>query len=227
MDSTELKRTSAQEALKFIKDNTIIGLGGGRSIAFIAEYLSEKIKSGFKIKVVTPSLKTRLLCVDYGIEVLPTYAVDEVDVTFDGCDEVDSSFNALKSGGGIHTKEKLIASMAKDYILLVDEEKFSPVLSFKHPVSLEVLKDSLGYVKRKVIELGGKPTVRSGSLKDGFIITDDGNMLIDAEFNEVDDVEGLDKALNNIDGVIGTSLFVGKITKVIIAGNEGLRIISK
>ncbi|GFZ32719.1 ribose-5-phosphate isomerase [Clostridium zeae] len=223
MNTEELKKLSAQEALKFIKDGDTVGLGGGRSIAYLIGMLSEKPE--LKIKVVTPSLNTKLLCVKNGLEVLPTYCVDSVDVAFDGCDQVDADLNALKSGGAIHTREKLIASMAKDYILLVDREKVVSKLEFKHPVALEVITESLSYVKKCLSEIGAKVEIRTSNNKDGFLISDDGNVIVDAFFENVDDISVLNQTLNSIFGVVGTSLFVDKVTKVIIAESDGIEIL--
>jgi len=114
----------------------------------LIEYIKET--KGLKVKVVTPSAKTKMLCIKNGLEVTHTYSVDKVDLAFDGCDEVDEKLNALKSGGGIHTKEKLSAAMADEYILLVDNTKFVKTLTFKHPVVLEILEDALKYVERLV-----------------------------------------------------------------------------
>jgi ribose 5-phosphate isomerase A len=153
--------------------------------------------------------------------------LDNVDVAFDGCDQVDEKLNALKSGGGIHTKEKLIASMAKEYILLVDEAKVEKTLTFKAPVVLEILEDSLKYVERQVLELGGKPVARSSDIKDGFTISDNGNLLMNVDFNDVKDIYELNNSLIIICGVIETSLFINVITKAIIASEQGIRVISK
>ncbi len=225
MNDNDLKKNSAKEAMKYIEDGMIIGLGGGRSIAYLIDYI--KGDKNLKVKVVTPSTKTKLLCIENGLDVIHTCSVDKVDVAFDGCDQVDENLNALKSGGGIHTKEKLIASMSKDYILLVDEDKFEKRLTFKAPVVLEILEDSLKYVERKVLELGGKPLIRSSDIKDGFTISDNGNLLMNVNFSEVKDIYELNTSLKNICGVIETSLFINVITKVIIASEDGIRVISK
>ena len=172
-------------------------------------------------------MKTQMLCIKNGLEVLHTCSVDKVVVAFDGCDEVDLNLNALKSGGGIHTKEKLIASMADDYILLVDDTKVSNTLTFKHPVVLEILQDSLRYVERIVTELGGKLTIRNSSAKDGFTISDNGNLLIDVTFENVTDIYKLENSLKNICGVVDTSLFVNVVTKALVTGIDGIRVISK
>lgn len=225
MSSDDLKKECAKEALKYIKNNTIIGLGGGSTISHLIRYIKED--KNLKVKVVTPSFKTKLLCIENGLEVLHTFSVDKVSVAFDGCDEVDENLNALKSGGGIHTKEKLIASMSEDYILLVDKAKFSKTLTFKHPVVLEVLPDALKYVEGKVKELGGIPTLRTSSSKDGGIITESGNLLIDAAFSDVKDIEKLEQDLNDITGVFDISLFTKVVTKVLITDEEGTRVVSK
>lgn len=225
MNSDDLKKICAKEAMKYIRDGMIIGLGGGRSIAYLINYIKED--KNLKIKVVTPSTKTKFLCIENGLEVLHTCSVDKVAVAFDGCDQVDENFNALKSVGGIHTKEKLIGSMSEEYILLVDEEKLEKRLTFKAPVVLEVLEDSIKYVEKKVIELGGKPLIRTSDIKDGFTISDNGNLLMNVTFNEVKNIQELNRKLKNICGVIETSLFTDVITKVIIASENGIRVISK
>ncbi|AGK98402.1 ribose 5-phosphate isomerase A [Clostridium pasteurianum] len=225
MNGDDLKKECAKEALKYIKTDTVIGLGGGSTISHLIGYIKEN--KALKVKVVTPSFKTKLLCIENGLEVLHTFSVDKVSVAFDGCDEVDENLNALKSGGGIHTREKLIASMSENYILLVDKAKFSKTLTFKHPVVLEAIPDSLKYVERKVKELGGIPTLRTSSAKDGGTITESGNFLIDVAFKDVKNIEKLEQDLNDITGVIDISLFTKVVTKVLITDEEGTRVISK
>ena len=225
MSDNDLKRSCAKEALKYIKNGMTVGLGGGRSVAYVIEYIKEE--KDLKVKIVTPSTQTKMLCIENGLEVLHTGFVDKVDIAFDGCDQVDENLNALKSGGGIHTKEKLIASMSDEYILLVDEAKVEKVLTFKAPVVLEILEDSFKYVERKVLELGGKPTVRTSDIKDGFTISDNGNLLMNVSFGNVKDINELSSSLINICGVLETSLFTNVITKAIVASENGIRVISK
>lgn len=225
MNSDDLKKNCAKEALKYIKSNTVVGLGGGSTISYLIDYIKQE--KNLNVKVVTPSTKTKMLCINKGLDVIHTCSVDEVSVAFDGCDEVDENLNALKSGGGIHTKEKLIASMANDYILLVDESKFVETLTFKQPVVLEVLEDSLKYVEKEVIKLGGMPTIRTSSAKDGFTITENGNLLMNVHFEGIKDIYELENNLKNICGVIDTSLFVNVVSKVLITSKEGNRLVCK
>lgn len=221
MSNDDIKKACAKEALKFIESNTVIGLGGGSTISYLIGYIKEA--KNLQVRVVTPSIKTRMLCIANGLEVLHTGTVDQVAVAFDGCDEVDANLHALKSGGGIHTKEKLIAAMARDYILLVDETKFVERLTFKHPVVLEILEDALKYVVKAVAALGGKPVLRQSPAKDGFTVSDNGNLLLDAYFQDVHDAAELDNRLRNIRGVFDTSLFVDVVSKVLVAGDGGIK----
>ena len=219
-----LKQKCAKAALAYITDDTIIGLGGGSTIGYLIDFIKEE---KLNVKVVTPSLKTKHLCVRQGLNVLPTSAVEEIDVAFDGCDEVDEKLHAMKSGGGIHTQEKLIAKMAKEYILLVDESKVVPELTYKHPVVLEILQDSLAFVLKKVGEMDGKAEVRSSSVKDGYTVTDYGNFLVDVWFEKGQNAGQLETNLKEIPGVLDVSLFTTVVSKALVASEVGIHEISK
>nr|WP_141189927.1 ribose 5-phosphate isomerase A [Terrilactibacillus laevilacticus] len=219
-----MKQECAQAASKLIRDHSIIGLGGGSTITYLIQYIKQQ---NLHVNIVTPSFTTKSLCLRNGLNVLHTSFIDHIDIAFDGCDEVDKDFNALKSGGGIHTKEKLIANMANEYILLVDESKFVSALTFKQPIVLEVLEDALEYVSKTIIELGGEPNYRKSAVKDGVTISDNGHLLIDATFDHVEDIPKLEDQLNSISGVIDTSLFTKVITKVIVAKEDGIEVYSK
>ncbi|MBK1809989.1 ribose 5-phosphate isomerase A [Clostridium sp. YIM B02505] len=228
MNEEELRKLCAEKALEYIKDGSVIGLGAGRNISCLIELLSKTIeKNNLKVRVVTPSDNTKNSCIKNGIEVLPICFVEEVDVAFDGCGEVDENFYASKGGGGVFTKEKLIASMAKDYILLIDEQKYKKQLSVIYPISLEVVKDSLAYVSKMVRNLGGEPIVRTSNNKDGYLVTDDNNFILDIKFNVVEDFKKLNDDLNDIVGVVGTSLFIREVTKLMMATEDGVKVISK
>lgn len=209
-----MKRKCALEALRYIKDHSVIGLGGGQTISYLIEYLAEK---KLDIKIVTPSLKTANLCIQHGLCVIPTWSIDHVDIAFDGCDEIDKDLNALKSGGAIHTREKIIASMSDSYVLLVDESKVYEKLPFHHSITLEVMKEAIRYVQKEVEKLGASITWRTSAAKDGATISEDGNYILDAQFEKVEDIHKLDQQLKNITGIIDTSLFVGKVSFALVA----------
>lgn len=212
-----MKKKCALYASKLVKDGMVVGLGGGSTISYLIDYVKDK-----DIKVVSPSSKTVLLAQQAGLTVLNTQYVDHVDIAFDGCDEVDSHLNALKSGGGIHTQEKIIASMADEYIVLVDESKFHETLTFQVPVVVEVLPKAYSIVKKKLEELNGIVEWRSASNKDGFLMSDEGNILLDVYFDGVQDVRLLNQTLLMMSGVVDTSLFVDILTGMILVNDKGV-----
>lgn len=161
------KKVCAKQALQLIRNGQIVGLGGGGTISLLVSMIAD---TTLKIKVVTPSDSTKALCIEKGLMVLDLAYVNYVDIAFDGCDECDESLHALKSGGGIHTREKLIGTMADQYILLVDESKLSKQLTFNHPIVLEVLPVAYHFVVSQVEALGGKVVWRRANNKDGFYI---------------------------------------------------------
>ena len=212
-----MKKKCALYASKLVKDGMVVGLGGGSTISYLIDYVKDK-----DIKVVSPSSKTVLLAQQAGLTVLNTQYVDHVDIAFDGCDEVDSHLNALKSGGGIHTQEKIIASMAGEYIVLVDESKFHETLAFKVPVVVEVLPKAYSVVKKKLEKLNGNVELRTASNKDGFLMSDEGNILLDVYFDGVQDIRLLNQTLLMMPGVVDTSLFVDILTGMILVNDKGV-----
>lgn len=212
-----MKKKCALYASKLVKDGMVVGLGGGSTISYLIDYVKDK-----DIKVVSPSSKTVLLAQKMGLTVLNTQYVDYVDIAFDGCDEVDSHLNALKSGGGIHTQEKIIASMADEYIVLVDESKFHETLAFKVPVVVEVLPKAYSVVKKKLEKLNGNVELRTASNKDGFLMSDEGNILLDVYFDGVQDIRLLNQTLLMMPGVVDTSLFVDILTGMILVNDKGV-----
>ena len=206
------KERTAFAALTFIKDGMLIGLGGGTTIGTLAKFITEK---QLAVKVVTP------------LPLLPLRMVSHVDVAFDGCDEIDRHLHALKSGGGIHTREKLIAHMADEYILMATEDKLSDTLRFTCPIVLELLEDSYAYVKRRVEELKGSFHPRTSDGKFGLLMSDHGNVLADVRFPNVQDSVQLNQELKKIAGVIDTSLLTEEVTKALIGKEDDFLLLEK
>lgn len=217
-----MKQKCALAALKYIKDEMIIGLGGGSTVGYLVEMIAEK---KMNIQIVTPSYQTASLCLQHHLKVIPTWSVDHVDIAFDGCDEVDLNLNALKSGGAIHTKEKIIASMADDYVLLVDESKVFEKLPFDHSITLEVIPEAKNYVIKQIEQLGGQACMRTSLTKDGYTISDHGLFIMEAKFDDVCDIKQLNEDLNSIVGIVDTSLFVNLATFVLSVDDMHVRVI--
>lgn len=221
----DIKKECAKEALKLIRDNYIVGLGGGSTIAHLVKLIRESELQN--IKIVTPSTNTKYLCIEEGLELINTSSVEHIDIVFDGCDQIDVNFHALKSSGGIHTKEKIVSNIANEYVILVDESKFLMKLDYKVPVVLEIFEDALAYVKKELKKFNVSYSIRKSELKDGFIITENGNILLDIMFKNVEDSLKLENDLNSISGVIDCSLFTKSITKILVTSSGGTVIMSR
>lgn len=219
-----MKQKCANIVLEMIEDGMMIGLGGGSTVALLIREIEKHHK---KIKAVTPSQDTLELCIQHGIEVVPMELVDRIDLAFDGCDELDADLNVLKSCGGIHTREKIVASMAREYVLLADEGKWREQLAFTYPVTVEVIRSAVKYVERCLKEMGAEVTLRRSEGKTGLLISDDGNYLMEARFQRVDSVKKLALELDRMHGIVDHSLFYQIASKAIIAKADGVEIIER
>lgn len=225
----DLKKQAAIKALSFIEHQQLVGLGAGSTIAFMVELLAEQVKAGLDIKVLTSSFITRQLLLQKGFTVLHVADVEKIDVYFDGCDQVDHHLHALKSGGGIHTKEKLLASMATQFILAGDEGKYVEQFTTACPLVIEFLPEAVRYVQAMIEQLfaNTKIAMRMSDKKDGPAITDNGNYLLDVWFGRWPQLSQLNPMMKSITGVVETSLFYNLAHKAIIAGSDGVKVIEK
>lgn len=225
----DIKRTAAIKAITFIKDKSKVGLGAGSTIAHIVELLIEEVQEGLSVSIVTSSFSTHQLLLQKGFIVQSIATVAELDIYFDGCDQLDKDLNALKSGGGIHTREKLLASMAKQFLLVGDDAKYAEQFDSKFPLVVEVLPEALLFVQLKIQKLfpGARIEMRMSNKKDGAVITEHGNYLLDCWFINWPDLAVLNASLKGITGVIETSLFYQLAHKAILAGEEGIKILER
>jgi ribose 5-phosphate isomerase A len=207
----EAKRKAALEAVKHVKDCFIVGLGSGSTAAYAIEALGERIRrENLNILGVPTSYQAFLLAVKHGIAVTTLEEHPTINLTIDGADQVDAELNLIKGMGGALAREKIVASASKQNIIIADESKKVKVLGENdHPVPIEVLPFAISLVKRRIEEIGGKPILREGKGKVGPVITDNGNVIIDASFGPIEKPAVLEKRLKMITGVVETGLFVG------------------
>jgi len=149
----DLKQQAALAAVKMIKENSIVGFGAGSSIAHLVNGIKSLPGLAGTITTVTSSYNTRLLLQQSGLVVREMGDLSEIDVYFDGCDQFDSRLNALKSGGGIHTREKILASMAGEFVLIGDASKYVDKLDGKYLLVVEVIADALAFVMSRLQQL--------------------------------------------------------------------------
>jgi len=223
----DLKKQAAEKAVTFIQNNSTVGLGAGSTIAYLVEFLKAEIEKGLQVTFVTSSFSTLQLLLKNKFRVQSIESTTAVDIYFDGCDQVDHQLNAVKSGGGIHTHEKLVACMARHFVLLADEAKYVTQFDTKYPLVIELLPQSLNFVQAQIQLLfpGATTTMRTGDKKDGPVITANANYLVDVWFDAWPPLSDINPVFKNITGVVETSLFYGLAHKVIIAGGDGVKII--
>ncbi len=225
----DLKKAAAEEALKYIKAGMTIGLGAGSTIAHLARLLKEKYEADMPLHFCTSSFSTASLLKELQLEVISINDVESIDIYFDGCDEVDLNLNALKSGGGIHTVEKLYARQAKVFIILGDQQKLVQKFTGKIPIVAEVIPAASSYVFKEVKKISSPQKIewQMSNKSDGPVITASGNYLLEIYFDSWPDLATLNSQLKMLTGVIEISLFYKLVHKAIIATSAGSTIIER
>ncbi len=178
-------------------------------------------EEGIRITGVPTSFQSRLLCQQNGIPLRDAQDCRRIDLAVDGADEVDPDLNVTKGGGAAHTMEKLVAAMASQFVVIVDESKLVPRLGTTLEIPVEVIPPALGYVTEVVTRLGGEPRLRMGTNKDGPVVTDNGQLVIDAKFGPEVDLRAVDACLHNTPGVLETGLFFDLAAKVLVGCSDG------
>ncbi len=219
----QMKQAVALAAVDQIENGMILGLGSGSTAALMIEALAVKIKSGEIKDVVgvTTSFQGEVLASELGIPLKSLSSVSGIDLAIDGADEVDTKFQLIKGGGACHVQEKLVAAMAKKFIVVVDSTKLVEKLNLDFKLPVEVLPSAWKQVQKTLQDLGGKGNLRMAQKKAGPIITDQGNLILDLTFrNGIDQPELLENQINNIPGVLENGLFVNLTDQVLVGKVE-------
>lgn len=214
-----MKQEVGKAAADRVQSGSIVGLGTGSTTAFAIQRLGDRLKSGElkDIKGIPTSFGAAVLAKQYGIPLVTLDDVDHIDIAIDGADEVDPQKNLIKGGGAAHTREKIVDYLAEQFIVVVDSSKIVDRLGSTFPLPVEVLPLAITPVTKAIEKLGGKPEIRMGIKKDGPVITDQGNMILDVTFEAIDNPAELEKTLNTIPGVLENGLFIG-VTDLVLIG---------
>jgi len=222
----ELKRLTGIKAADLIHSGMTVGIGTGSTVAFFIEELGRRMKQGLEIKATATSYQSRILCQQAGIPLVDASFLDKLDIAVDGADEIDPGLNAIKGGGAAHTMEKVIASMADRFILIADETKLVPRLLTSFPLPVEVMPGALSLARKRIAALGGEANIRMAVRKDGPVISENGNFILDISFGSIpDDLKELDLLLKDIPGLVETGLFLGMAEMAIIGCKNEVRTI--
>ncbi|MDI6881747.1 MAG: ribose 5-phosphate isomerase A [Methanothermobacter sp.] len=215
-----LKKMVAYKVAEEIRDGQVVGLGTGSTARYFIERVGMRIqKEELDILGVPTSYQSLFLARDWEIPITSIMEHD-VDVAVDGADEVDKNLNLLKGGGAAHTQEKIIDYSASEFIVIVDDSKLTDKL--KRPVPVEVIPASSRLVCEELNSMGAEAKIRTSDAKDGPLITDNGNFVIDADFGPIDDPPGLEYEINNIPGVLENGIFSRGVDRVIVGTRDGI-----
>ncbi|MFL0735680.1 MAG: ribose-5-phosphate isomerase RpiA [Prochlorococcus sp.] len=215
----QMKQAVATAAVEQIKDGMVLGLGSGSTAALMIQALGAKLatKELRDIVGVTTSFQGEVMAAELGIPLLSLTAVDRIDLAIDGADEVDPSFQLIKGGGACHVQEKLVASRADRFVVVVDSTKIVDRLNLGFLLPVEVLPGAWRQVQGCLAELGGSAELRMAKHKAGPVVTDQGNLVLDVSMTDgISDPEDLESRINNLPGVLENGLFVNLTDEVLV-----------
>jgi ribose 5-phosphate isomerase A len=228
----EMKKAVGAAAAGLVQDGMMVGVGTGSTVVFFIEELGRRVREqGLGIVGVPTSFQSRLLCTKLGIPVRDMQDCARLDLAVDGADEVDPHLDLIKGGGASQTREKVVAAMARELVIVVDPSKMVPALGTAFPIPVEVLPSGLAYVEQALRDLGGGPALRMGAGKDGPVVTDNGQFVLDVRFPPAVDLRRADLQMHAIPGVIETGLFFGLAKRVLVgeirAGQPSVRTLTR
>ena len=221
MTQDEAKLAAAKRATEFVRDGMVVGLGTGTTATmFIRELAARRLK----IRCVASSDASHELGVSLGMDVHTLAELPELDVYIDGADEVcrqDGALNLIKGGGGAMLREKIVASAAREFIVVVDSTKVVETLG-RFPLPVEVIKMALPLVEPRLTDLGLNPKLRQKKDGSGVYLTDEGNYILDCSAGLIEEPESTAAELKSIVGVVEHGLFLGMASMALVAGEDGV-----
>lgn len=220
MSQDKAKNAVSHKALEFVKDSMIIGLGTGSTAAYFIKHLIERYKSGLKIKAVATSTDSEKMAKSGGIPILNINVLTEIDLTVDGADEVDPQKRLIKGAGGALVREKIIANMSKEMIVIIDETKIVDKLG-KHPLPIELVPFGIEATKKQLEDLGFPGQWRRKKNGDLYT-TDNGNYILDLTLpHPFETPELAESQILRLPGVIETGFFFNLAHRVLIGKEDG------
>jgi ribose 5-phosphate isomerase A len=206
----------AKEAVeRFVRPNRVLGLGSGPMAAAIVREMGNFDRKE-TLECIPTSFQIKLEARCSGLKLVDEDKLPEVDVVFDGADEVDANFNMIKGGGGALLREKIVHSAAKRIVIAAESSKF--VTTFSWPVPIEITPFAVHSISKRLEDIGSKPVMRM--LKEDYpYVTENGNFILDTFFHFPLDIRGQEIKLKNIPGIVEVGLFT-KLANVYYKANE-------
>lgn len=219
------KKNAAIQAVKEnVKQDMVLGVGSGTTMIYVVECLKEVIsEKKIQIICIPTSYQSKQLILDSQLTIGSLDQYPEIDLAIDGADEVDAGLNLIKGGGGCLVQEKIVASNAEKFVVVVDWRKISTQLgeNWRKGVPVEIVPASYGPLIKKIKSIGGKSVLREGKSKLGPIITDNGNFIVDVDFGEIKEPRKLESSLKSLIGVVDSGLFTNMVSRLYIGKKDG------
>jgi len=218
------KLLAAKAAAKLVKNNQVIGLGTGSTAAFAMHEIAQRVQDGLQVQAVATSEYTAALATSLGIPVIDVNTVDQIDITIDGADEFTTELQLIKGGGGALLREKIVASLSKQVIIIADSSKQVKRLG-KFTLPIEIIPFASNYVLHQLKKNQGKGVIRTNA--GNTFITDSGNYIMDTDFGLIEDPQQLANTLNSITGIVAHGLFINLATSIFMGSGDAVKIFAK
>jgi ribose 5-phosphate isomerase A len=212
------KKLAGEKAIEYVENGMILGLGTGSTVYWSILKLGELVKKGLNIKGVPTSKNTEKLAIELGIPLVSLSSINQLDLTIDGADEANKNFELIKGGGGALLREKMVASISKRFIIVIDETKYVTNLG-QFPLPVEIVQFGWGVTSNQISKLGCKPKLRM--YNNAPFITDNRNYILDCFFEKIQDANELNNVINMIPGVVENGLFVNMADTIVIGEKDG------
>ena len=201
-------RALSLDALRFVKDGYVIGLGSGRAATALVKVLTAFVKTKkIEIKCIPTSMQIKLIAEKGGLTLIDADQIDKIDVVFDGADQIDKNKFLIKGGGGALLKENILIGAAKKVIIMADKSKF--VTNFNRTVPIEVHPSARKIITKNILKIDGVSTLRV--LERGYpFVTENGNVILDCNFGIIKNPKSLQQKILNMPGVLEVGIFTRK-----------------
>jgi ribose 5-phosphate isomerase A len=219
-------RATARRALDFVQDGQTLGLGSGRAAAAFVEALGERVRAGLRVQGVPTSVATAELATKAGVPLVTLAEAGELDIAFDGADEVAPNLDLIKGYGGALVRERIVAASARRFVVLVGAEKLVAALGERGKLPIEIVPYALPLARRQLAALGLDPVLRTKP--DGAsTVTDNGNWILDCGTRALADAAALERTARALPGVVGTGLFLGMAHAVLVQDGTEVRVMER
>ncbi len=213
------KNAAAEAAASLVQDGMLIGLGTGSTAAFFIAHLIERCRKGLRIKAVTTSKASLDQAKQGEIPIAHIDEVSQLDLTVDGADQIDDKKQMIKGGGGALLREKIVAGMSREMIVIVDQSKRVKSLG-GYSLPVEILPFAHNATLFHLAQKGFIGTMRK-TKEESFYITENGNYIVDLQLPNDMEPYKTEGVIRSIPGVLETGLFLGMAGRVIIGYPDG------